>query len=273
MPPDAVACVLTIVRANPRGDKSIGAIVGYFYEVATRADARVGEMAERPVRRALEELMKESAIPRLTEDQAYDQAYRRALLAQFYARSSRIELSPRRQALQHILAAEHIGVSSVGFDLVEGAVISQGWATGSAAATLTEYLNLTLQRVEEHQHILRTAEFEALLESARCAAELQEIASIAPQLLAGTDFSWILTVPEEYISGIKLQLAFMMDDQLMQSAHIVLSDATLMAELEQAKQPRSSSRRPRRMSRVEDTADGLVVPHEPIESSEDGKFG
>src|SRR5262249_41976313 len=172
-----------------------------------------------------------------TEDEGYRYAYRRALLAQFYTRSSRMELSPRRQTLQHILAAENIGVSSVGFDLIEGAVISQGWATGSAAATFAEDLHLTLQRADEHVHLLRTAKFWVLAESARCAARLQKITSIAPQLLAGTDFSWIVTVPEEYISGIKLQLAFMMHDQLMRSANIVLSDvdATFMAELEQIK--------------------------------------
>jgi len=248
MPPDAVACVLTIVRSNPRGNKSIGDIVGYFYGMATATDGRVGEIAERTVRRALEEFSKDRVIPRLTEDDAYEMAYDRVALAQMYAGYSRITLSPKWQARQHILAAEHIGISAVGFDLIEEAVISLGWATGSAASTLTEYLNLVMQRTEEHQRILRTAAWEAILDSARHAARLQEIAGIAPQVLTRTDFGWIPNISWEYISRLKLQLALMMDDQLMRRARIVLSDPTLTTDLEQIKKRRSNSRRTRRLS-------------------------
>jgi hypothetical protein len=134
-----------------------------------------------------------------------------------------------------------------------------GWAAGSAAATLTDYLNLTLHRAEEHREILRSVRFDVLVHSARRAAKLQEIASTAPLLLGRTDFSWIPNVPDRYISRIKLQVALMMDDELTRSTDNVLSNAALMAELQQAKRRTSNLRRPRRLSPVEVSTNGVIA--------------
>jgi hypothetical protein len=198
------------------------------------AEERMKAMAERTIRKALIETVTRSGKRQLPEDDSYELAMAEAATDPYIAANrqrfflqgdARIVPHPRkvlssmRAAYQHILAAERLGVATVGEELIEESVITLEWISADLASKLVDYLSLILQRGNEHISIFREVKYSELVETAMLASRIYYVSLSFPKTLRDTSFSWVPTIRDDkYATEWLLNVALAMDKSFRDDA-------------------------------------------------------
>lgn len=234
---DLESSLETVAMANHgRGWDVEMQVLARMHDLAVRDEQgdEYDRLAERPVRKCLEHaILLKRPVP-MGEDA--DEAYRKAhYLASvdwdltwlptrstpsWGGASSRegftnAELNTIRGAYEHVLAAEFIGVNQVGWDLVAESVTSLRWADARSIDTVVNYLNMVLNRRDDHLELACHVPYDLLLVAARASTRVLGFLGRFPSVPMQEELLWLSKLPRDYTWWPVLLMAMLMDRELL----------------------------------------------------------
>jgi len=125
------------------------------------------------------------------------------------------ELDTMRGAYEHVLAADLIGVNQVGWDLVAESVTSLRWADARSIDTVVNYLDMVLNRRDDHVALARHVPYDLLLLAARASTRVLGFLGRFPSVPMQEELSWLSKLPRDYTWWPILLMAMLMDRELL----------------------------------------------------------